>query len=238
VGSTELGKTPLTIELPTEPVELVSRIGALAPVSREVVPDANDAVTLIEFKHQYGTISLTSDRNDSEVSVGGINLGKLPIEGIFPPGQHQIVVRAPGLPDQTRVADVVAGQRIAIEVDFSVASRAAAAMTHKPDGSNEASDVDQTPRPGRQRTAPVYRSKEDYERAKDAAYDRFDAQWEARKNALKRQKDYYDDQMDHSNGPAKDRWKRKKEEVQRQLDELDDQKDAAKNALKRRWNDD
>jgi len=238
VGSTELGKTPLTIELPTEPVELVSRIGALAPVSREVVPDANDAVTVVEFKHQYGTISLTSDREDSEVSVGGINLGKLPIEGIFPPGQHQIVVRAPGLPDQTRVADVVAGQRIAIEVDFSVASRAAAAMTPKPGESNDESDADRTPRQGRQRTAPVYRSKEDYDRAKDAAYDRFDAQWEARKNALKRQKDYYDDQMDHSSGPTKDRWKRKKEEVDRQLDELDDQKDAAKQALKRQWNDD
>jgi hypothetical protein len=104
----------------------------------------------------------------------------------------------------------VAGQRISIEVDFSVASRAAAAMTPKPKESDDESDVDQTPRPGRQRTAPTYRSKEDFERAKDAAYDRFDAQWEARKNALKRQKDYYDDQMDHSNGPMKDRWKRKK----------------------------
>jgi serine/threonine protein kinase len=238
VGSTELGKTPLTLELPAEPVELVSRIGALAPVSREVVPDANDAVTVVEFKHEYGTISLTSDRDDSEVSVGGINLGKLPIEGIFPPGQHQIVIRAPGLPDQSRIANVVAGQRIAIEVDFSVASRAAAAMTPKPEGSDDGSDVDQTPRPGRQRTAPTYRSKEDYERAKDAAYDRFDSQWEVRKNALKRQKDYDDDQIDHSNGPMKDRWKRKKEEVERQLDELDDQKDAAKNALKRQWNDD
>jgi hypothetical protein len=210
VGSTELGKTPLTVELPTEPVELVSRIGALAPVSREVVPDANDAITVVEFKHEYGTISLTSDRGDSQVSVGGINLGKLPIEGIFPPGQHQIVVRAPGLPDQSRVANVVAGQRISIEVDFSVASRAAAAMTPKPEQSDDESDVDQTPRPGRQRTAPTYRSKEDFERAKDAAYDRFDAQWEARKNALKRQKDYYDDQMDHSNGPMKDRWKGRK----------------------------
>src|SRR6202034_146099 len=71
VGSTELGKTPLTIELPPEPVTLVSRIGALAPVSHEVVPDTNDASTIVEFKHEYGTISLTSDRDDSEVSVGG-----------------------------------------------------------------------------------------------------------------------------------------------------------------------
>jgi serine/threonine protein kinase len=238
VGPTELGKTPLTIELPPEPVELVSRIGALKPVSREVVPDAKDASTVVEFKHEYGTISLTSDRDDSEVSVGGINLGKLPIEGIFPPGQHQIVVRASGFPDETRVADVAAGQRLRMEIDFNVASRAAATMTQKPDESDDDSDVDQAAKQGHQRTAPVYRSKEDYERAKDAAYDRFDAQWEARKNALKREKDYCDNQIDQSKGPAKDRWKRKKEDVERRLDQLDDQKDAAKQVLKRQWNDD
>jgi serine/threonine protein kinase len=238
VGSTELGKTPLTIELPPEPVELVSRIGALAPVSREVVPDTKDASTVVEFKHEYGTISLTSDRDDSEVSVGGIDLGKLPIEGIFPPGQHQIIVRASGFPDQTRVADVAVGQRLAMEIDFNVASRAAATMTQKPDDSADDSDGDQTARAGHQRTAPVYHSKEDYDRAKDAAYDRFDAQWEARKNALKREKDYDDTQMDHSSGVTKDRWKKRKEDVERRLDQLDDQKDAAKQVLKRQWNDD
>jgi serine/threonine protein kinase len=239
VGSTELGKTPLTIELPPEPVELVSRMGALAPVSREVVPDLHDASTVVEFKHQYGIISLTSDRDDAEVSVGGINLGKLPIEGIFPPGQHQIVVRAPGFPDQARVADVAVGQRLAMEIDFNVASRAAAAMTQKPgESDDDESDVDQGAGRGHQRSAPVYRTKEDYERAKDAAYDRFDAQWEARKNSLKREKDYYDNQMDNSSGSTKDRWKKKKEDVERRLDQLDDQKDAAKQVLKRQWNDD
>ena len=130
VGRTELGKAPLTIELPPEPVELVSRIGALAPVSHEVLPDPN-GTSVVEFKHEYGIISLTSDRVDSEVTVGGINLGKLPIEGIFPPGQHQIVVHAPGVPDQTRVADIAAGQRIAMEINFNAASRAAARLDAK-----------------------------------------------------------------------------------------------------------
>ena len=234
VGPTELGKTPLTIELPPEPVELVSRIGALAPVSQEVVPDPS-GTTVVKFKHEYGTISLTSDRDDAEVAVGGINLGKLPIEGIFPPGRHQIVVRAPGLPDQTREADVSAGQRIAMEFDFNVASRAATGMTQKPGQSGDESAADDTKKQGRQRT---YRNKEDYERAKDAAYDKFDALWEARKNALKREKDYDDYQIDHSEGATKDRWKRKKDDVERRLDQLDDQEDAAKEVLKRQWNDD
>jgi serine/threonine protein kinase len=235
LGATELGSTPLTIDLPPEPVELVSRIGALAPVSHEVVPDP-DGANVIEFKHQYGIISLASDRDDAQVAVGGINLGKLPIEGIFPPGKHQIVVRAPGLPEQTRVAEVATGQRLVMQVDFTVTSRTAASMKRKIDQSENDSDVDQTPKPARPRT-PVYRTKEDYEHAKDAAFDRFDAQWEARKNALNREKDYYDDQIDHSEGVAKDRWKRKKEDVERRLDQLDDQKDAAKEILKRQWND-
>ena len=202
-----------------------------------MIPGSNDPA-VVEFKHAYGTISLRSDRDDSEVSVGGINLGKLPIEGIFPPGQHQIVVRAPGAPDQTRVVEIAAGQRLAMEIDFNFASRAAASMTQKSDQSADETDLDQPPNQARQRQTPVYRSKEDYERARDAAYDRFDAQWEARKNALKREKDYYDNQMDHSDGAAKERWKKKKEDVERRLDQLDDQKDAAKKALKRQWNDD
>jgi serine/threonine protein kinase len=240
VGAAELGNTPLTIDLPPEPVELVSRIGALAPVSHEVVPDPGGA-TVVEFKHQYGTISLTSDREDAEVAVGGINLGKLPIEGIFPPGQHQIVVRAAGAPDQTRIADVAVGQRVAMEVDFTPGSKAAVPVNRKMDQPDGGSAIDQTTRQGRQRTArpetPVYRTKGDYEHAKSAAYDRFDAQWDARKNALKREKDYYDNQIDNSDGAAKDRWKRKKDDVDRRLDQLDDQKDAAKQILKRQWND-
>ena len=238
-GPTELGKAPVTIELPPEPVELVSRIGALAPVSREVVPNPNGG-TVVEFKHAYGTISLASDRDDAEVTVGGINLGKLPIEGIFPPGQHQIVVRAAGIPDQTRIANVAAGQRVAMEVDFNAASRAASSMTRKPDQSSDEASGNQTPRPTRPRIekTPTYRTKEDFERAKDAAYERFDAQWEARKNALKREKDYYDNQADNSEGATKERWKKKKEDADRRLDQIDDQQDAAKQALKRQWKDD
>ena len=169
-----------------------------------------------------------------------VMVGKLPIEGIFPPGQHQIVVRAAGIPDQTRVANVAAGQRVAMEVDFNATSRAASSMTRKPDQSNNGAAGDQTPRPARPRVekTPTYRSKEDFERARDAAYERFDAQWDARKNALKREKDYYDNQADNSEGAAKERWKKKKEDADRRLDQLDDQQDAAKQALKRQWKDD
>jgi hypothetical protein len=145
------------------------------------------------------------------------------------------------LPDQTRVADIKVGERSVMQVNFVTIGGAAAKLSDSQKESKKAAS-EGTPGQSRPRTArpvekPVYRTKEDYDRAKDAAYDRFDAEWEARKNALKREKDYYDYQADHSEGAVKDKWETKKDEVDRRLDQLDDQKDAAKDALKRQWND-
>jgi serine/threonine protein kinase len=239
-GNIELGKTPLTVELPPERVRLVSRIGALAPVTQEFVPGAEGKQT-VEFKHEYGTVSISSDRPDSKVSIAGIDLGKLPVDAILPPGQHQIVVRSEGLPDQSKTIDVRTGQKISMQVSFSTTSGVAATLSQRPENSDEES-VQPTPKPARPKPArteqpTVYRTKEDYDRAKDAAYNRFDAEWDARKNALKRQRDYYDYQIDHSEGATKERWKAKKDEVEHRLDQLDDEKDRAKSALKRQWHD-
>jgi serine/threonine protein kinase len=242
VGQTELGKTPLTIELPQEPVELVSRIGALKPVSQQISPNP-DGSTVVEFKHEYGLVSVTSDRADSEVTIGGVSLGKPPIEGILPPGKHQVIVRAAGRPDQTRTADVQPGQRVVML--FTFASTSGLAVPTNPgdllNATPAGDEASPTPRPARsprEPSKPVYRTKEEFEHARDAAYERFDNQWEARKKALEREKDYYDEQADHSEGSAKENWKRKKENAEKRLDQLDDQKDAAKKNLKRQWNDD
>jgi hypothetical protein len=242
MGQTELGATPVAVELPPEPVELVSRIGALAPVNQIVTPDPS-GLSVVEFKHQYGTVSLKSDRADAEVIVRGISLGQVPIEGILPPGPHKIIVRAPGVPDQIRTIDLAAGQKMSVQVNFNAVSRAAQGLVARATQVERAHPVakhtENAEQPVEQRPTPQrYRTKEDYQHARDAAYDRFDAEWDAKKDALKRAKDYYDYQADHSDGDAKERWKRKKDEVDHQMDELDDQKDAAKKALKHQWNDD
>jgi serine/threonine protein kinase len=236
LGQTELGTAPLTVELPPGPVELVSRIGALAPVTQTVTPDPS-GLSVVEFKHEYGTISLKSDRADAEVIVRGISLGRVPIEGILPPGQHRIIVRAPGVPDQTRTIDLAAGQKKSVEVNFNAVSRAAAGLVERAQPVAKHTNNAVEPAPQRQ-SQQRYRTKDDFEHARDAAYDRFDAEWDAKKDALKRAKDYYDYQADHSDGADQERWKRKKDEVDHQMDELDDQKDAAKKALKHQWNDD
>jgi hypothetical protein len=98
-------------------VDLTSKIGSLAPVSQRFTPDPN-GTSVVEFKHIYGLLSITADRTDAEVLIGGISLGHAPIEGILPPGKHQVVVKADGAPDQTRTAEIQANRRLVMQFVF------------------------------------------------------------------------------------------------------------------------
>jgi hypothetical protein len=255
LGNRALGKTPVTVTLPGDNVELVSRLGALAPVSQIVKPDPNGS-TVVEFKHPYGIVLVTSDRPDAEVNIDGVDMGKPPLQGILPPGRHTVTVRAEGAPEQTRVAEVQNATKVPLAFDFKPAAETADARPAHPVKTSVTEPVvpiraataapavraqgGTEERRARRRAAaaPVYHSEEDYERAREQAYDRFDAEWDARKKAIGREKDYYDYQIDHSSGSARERWKAKKEVAERRRDQLDDEKDAAKRELKRRWNDD
>jgi hypothetical protein len=253
MGDRELGKTPATVTLPGDSVELVSRLGALTPVSQIVKPDPNGS-TVVEFKHPYGIVLVTSDRPDAEVNIDGADMGKPPLQGILPPGRHTVTVRAEGAPEQTRVAEVGNAITVPMAFAFKPATEPADEQPLRPVKASVTEPAVPTPagtpaakvraeagteeRRAARRAAPVYHSEEDYDRARERAYDRFDAEWDARKKAMDREKDYYDWQIDHSSGSAQERWKAKKEEAERRRDQLDDEKDAAKRELKRRWNDD
>jgi hypothetical protein len=112
-----IGRTPLNCALPLGQVELTSKIGSLAPVTQRFTPEP-DGSSVIEFKHTYGLLSITADRADAEVLIGGINLGHPPIEGILPPGKHQVVVKSSGSPDQARTAEVQANHRQVMQFTF------------------------------------------------------------------------------------------------------------------------
>jgi hypothetical protein len=122
MNQTMLGKTPLTVSLPPSPVELVSRLGALEPVSKRVTPDPNGTAT-VEFKHSYGWVQVSSNRRNSEVLIEGFSFGKAPIVGILPPGRHPVLVRTPGYQDLTQYADVQTGQRISLAFKFTRSMR-------------------------------------------------------------------------------------------------------------------
>jgi serine/threonine protein kinase len=268
-----IGKTPLNCALPLTQVELTSKIGSLAPVTQRLTPDP-DGSSVIEFKHTYGLLSITADRADAEVLIGGINLGRAPIEGILPPGKHQVVVKAPGSPDQARTAEVQANHRQVMQFAFGGGSvteanpanaTAVATVLTTPPGPNASPTaigiskptntvfhgdalptIQSTPSPSpsavisrpRVSATPVYRTKEQWERAKDEAYRKFDSDWDARKNAMKQEKKYIEYWIDHSSGSTKDKWEAKKKVLEDKMDQLDDQKDRAKDSLKRKWGDD
>jgi PEGA domain len=124
LDETQLGKTPLTVSLPPNPVELVSRIGALEPVSKQVTPDPTGTAA-VEFKHNYGWVLVSSNRRNSEVLIEGFSFGKAPILGILPPGRHPVTVRAPGYQDQTQVVDVQTGKRTSLAIRFRRSMRLA-----------------------------------------------------------------------------------------------------------------
>jgi serine/threonine protein kinase len=268
-----IGKTPLNYALPLGQMELTSKIGSLAPVTQRFTPDP-DGSSVIEFKHTYGLLSITADRADAEVLIGGINLGRAPIEGILPPGKHQVVVKAPGSPDQARTAEVQANHRQVMQFAFggggvtganpANATNVPTVQTTPPEPNasptavgiskptntvfhgNTFPTVQSTPSPSpsavisrpRVSATPVYRTKEQWEHAKEEAYRKFDSDWDARKNAMKQEKKYIEYWIDHSSGSTKDQWKAKKKVLEDKMDRLDDQKDKAKDSLKQKWGDD
>ena len=144
LGETEVGKTPLTVSLSPNPVELVSRIGALEPVSKQVTPNPTGTTT-VEFKHNYGWVLVSSNRRNSEVLIEGFSFGKAPILGILPPGRHPVIVRAPGYQDQAQVVDVQTGKRISLAFRFSRSMRLARSSPASAGPSNAAALPDTPP---------------------------------------------------------------------------------------------
>jgi serine/threonine protein kinase len=274
-AGTVLGQTPLTVSLPLGQVELTSKIGSLTPITQRFVPDPSGNM-MVEFKHTYGLLSVSCDRPDADVTIGGIDVGKPPIEGILPPSKQSVVVKVEGRPDQVRSVDIQAGKRVVLQ--FTFGGQPSAESSASPSGNSEqqvrrASPVETPVNPnqppakptnsvfaGRQMTtieatpapsattkptpttwprsmpSPVYRTNEDRQHARDEAYKKFDAQWDAKKNAMKQEKKYIDYWIDHSSGEVKEQWKYKKKVLQDRLDRLDSERDAAKQQLKRQWN--
>jgi serine/threonine protein kinase len=117
LGKTKLGETPLTVNLPPGPLEITSRFGELAPVVQNINPDPQ-WVTAVQFKHAYGTLSISSDRPDARAFVDGKELGHLPTEALLPPGNHKVVLTAANTPDKVNSVALAEGQHSDLHVQF------------------------------------------------------------------------------------------------------------------------
>jgi len=118
LGKIKLGEAPLTVNLPSGPLEITSRFGQLAPVTRNISPDPH-WVTAVQFKHSYGTLTISSDRSDAHGFVDGKEIGQLPAQALLPPGNHQIQISAVNAPDKVNTVSLAEGQRVDLRIQFA-----------------------------------------------------------------------------------------------------------------------
>jgi hypothetical protein len=111
----------MTVDLPSGPVELTSPFGSLAPVVQTLTPDDAQVVAL-QFKHSYGTLIVSSDRNDAALTIDGSDFGHPPVLVFLTPGAHKVFLTASNAPDKTRNVDVIEGQRATVEIHFTGSS--------------------------------------------------------------------------------------------------------------------
>jgi serine/threonine protein kinase len=137
LGKTKLGETPLTVNLPSGPLEINSRFGDLAPVTQNINPDPQ-WVTAVQFNHSYGTLLISSDRADARAFVDGKEIGHLPAQALLPPGNHKVLLAAANAPDKMNTVSLAEGQRFDLQVQFNSAipvKSSLASSTSTPTGS-------------------------------------------------------------------------------------------------------
>jgi hypothetical protein len=76
-----------------------------------------------------------------------------------------------------------------------------------------------------------------FERRRDAAFDQFDNEWDARKKIIERQIDALKDQKHRADGWRKEQLKAEITRFEQLKDELEIRRDAAKETLERQWGD-
>jgi L,D-transpeptidase catalytic domain len=82
------------------------------------------------------------------------------------------------------------------------------------------------------------RDRENFHRNRDVAFERFDAEWEAKEKSMEREIDELERRIDHAAGPRKAGLELELQGFERAKDELAIRRNAAKDQLKRQWEDD
>jgi serine/threonine protein kinase len=121
LGKTKLGEAPLTVSLPSGPLEITSQYGQLAPVTQNINPDPQ-WVTAVQFKHSYGTLAISSDRSDARAIIDGREIGRLPTQAVLPPGNHKVLVSVDNGPDKINNVSLAEGQHSDLHIQFASAN--------------------------------------------------------------------------------------------------------------------
>ena len=76
-----------------------------------------------------------------------------------------------------------------------------------------------------------------FKRRRDAAFDQFDEEWDAKEKVLERQIDALEDQKDRAEGWRKEQLRVELKRFEQVKEDFDIRRDAAKETLKRQWGD-
>jgi hypothetical protein len=76
-----------------------------------------------------------------------------------------------------------------------------------------------------------------FKRRRDAAFDQFDSEWDAKEKVLERQIDALENQKDRAEGWRKEQLRMELKRFEQLKDDFDIRRDAAKETLKRQWGD-
>ena len=74
-----------------------------------------------------------------------------------------------------------------------------------------------------------------FKRSREAAFDEFEREWDAKKRVLDHEQDALEDRKDRAEGWVKERLRAQIKQIEQLKDELDVRRDAAQEMLKRRW---
>ena len=76
-----------------------------------------------------------------------------------------------------------------------------------------------------------------FKRRREAAFDQFDEEWDAKEKVLEKEIDALDDQKDQAEGWRKDQLRLELQRMEQVKDDFEIRRDAAKETLKRHWGD-
>jgi hypothetical protein len=94
-----------------------------------------------------------------------------------------------------------------------------------------------TPEPTRSPPAfPLgFRTKEEYEKARDDAFRQFNTNWDTQKRELEKSKAYSEYWAARTTGAERDQWVADNQRTQQSLNQFENQRNAAREALKKKW---
>jgi hypothetical protein len=80
-------------------------------------------------------------------------------------------------------------------------------------------------------------SEDAFRRRRDAVFDQFDSEWDAKEKMLERQIDALEDRKDRAEGWRKEQLRAEVKRFEQLKDDLEVRRDAAKETLERQWGD-